>query len=240
MGVVEVTKTGVNALSSGVSGVPSRAPSGPGLGELAPPGKLLELSGEGNTARLTTAAAIVRAAQLEGETTAWVQPEGGALFPPDLAEAGVDLADLIVIHVPRPDQKRTGGRGKKAGKEVALELARAAELLLRSGAFGLVVLDLCAHPPRKQNQNRQWQARLIGLAREHRSRVVILTQKPDHQSSAGPLINIRVSPTRERVPAPEQGARRCKFQVVPRVLKNKSGGPLSPPPAPRRGPWGLV
>jgi RecA/RadA recombinase len=68
----------------------------------------------------------VTEAQTRGELVSWVQPEDGALFPPDLDEAGVDLDSLITIHVPRHP----------------FALVRAAEWLARSGAFGLTVIDL--------------------------------------------------------------------------------------------------
>src|SRR5688572_26873334 len=71
------------------------------LGHLAAPGRLIEVSGEQASARHTTAVALVRQAQLEGETTVWIQPEGGSLFPPDLADSGIDLDALVVVHVPR-------------------------------------------------------------------------------------------------------------------------------------------
>jgi RecA/RadA recombinase len=96
-------------------------------------GRLVEISGQGDTAGLTLAVDIVRQVQAEGETAAWVQPAGGPLFPPDLHDACVDLESLIVIHVP-------AGAG-------AYGVPRAAELLLRSGGFGLVVLDLTEPAP---------------------------------------------------------------------------------------------
>ena len=40
-------------------------------------------------------------AQTHGELVAWVQPKDGALFPPDLDTAGVDLDSFIAIQVPR-------------------------------------------------------------------------------------------------------------------------------------------
>jgi recombination protein RecA len=229
------------------------------IGELAAPGRLIEVSGLGASARHTTAAALVRQAQLEGETTAWIQPEGGSLFPPDLAESGIDLEALVVIHVPR-DRGEVG-------------LARAAELLLRSGAFGLCVLDLSEPPetwpqgqtsrpsPRSEAQVAEaasgawregqvhkdmsqgtalpprlrgaaWQARLAGLARLHHSRVVVLTRKGTGRDSLGPLVGLRVDPRRERQ-APGV------FAVRPAIVKHK-GAPLRTLAALRRGPWGLV
>ena len=43
---------------------------------------------------------LLRGAQVDGEATAWIQSEGGALFPPDLAMAGIDLDALVVLHLP--------------------------------------------------------------------------------------------------------------------------------------------
>lgn len=204
------------------------------LGQLAEPGRLIEISGVGASARHTTAVALVRQAQLEGETTVWVQPAGGPLYPPDLAESGVDLAALIVVHVPE-DRGQVG-------------LARAAELLLRSGAYGLCVVDLSGpepacpagqvnsdmsiktvRPPRLKGS--AWQARLAALARMHHSRVVVLTRAAVDRASLGPMVGLRIDPRRERWAS-------GLFAVRPEVLKHK-GAPLLAAPTLRRGPWGL-
>lgn len=221
------------------------------LGQLAAPGRLIEISGVGSSARHTTAVALVRQAQLEGETTAWVQPAGGPLYPPDLAESGVDLAALVVVHVPE-DRGQVG-------------LARAAELLLRSGAYGLCVLDLSAcwtcpegqlitasppapapvtgpdgqvqtdmsakpaRPPRLRGE--AWQARLAALARMHHSRVIVLTRVSGGRASLGPMVGLRIDPRRERRAA-------GVFAVRSEIVKHK-GAPLQVAPTLRRGPWGL-
>ncbi len=194
------------------------------LGQLAQPGKLLEISGDGASARMTTATAIVRQAQLDGETTAWIQPTNGPLFPPDLAASGVDLSALIVLHID-PSHGRRG-------------LPRAAEILLRSGAFGLIVIDLSEQSCGKAN----WQARLQGLARLHRSRLVVITRKRDHVNSLGPLVNLRIAPTRVSRHSPPSVGKTCMntgFDIHTKVLKDKSGHRQTLPPCPRRGPWGL-
>ena len=215
--------------------------SGAELGQLAAPGRLIEISGVGASARHTTAAALVRQAQLEGETTAWIQPAGGPLYPPDLADSGVDLDALIVVHIPE-DRGQIG-------------LARAGELLLRSGAYGLCVLDLSApacvaaavtvacpegqvetdmsqkpaRPPRLRGA--AWQARLAALARMHHSRVVVLTRAAHGYGSLGPMVGLRIDPRRER-----RGP--GLFAIRPDVVKHK-GGPLHAATTLRRGPWGL-
>jgi recombination protein RecA len=155
---------------------------------------------------------VIRAQALD-EPVAWIEPEDGSLFPPDLADAGIDLDALIVIRVPRA----AGPRG----------LARAAELLLRSGAFGLVVVDLEAQRPRGE----AWLGRLSALCREHDSRVVMLSEQADERPSLGAMVGLRVSPRRER-----RGPGR--FLIAHRVLRDKAGGgPLRAEP--RSAPAGL-
>jgi recombination protein RecA len=179
-----------------------------------PPGKLVELSGERATACVSAAVGAVRLAQSEEEPVAWIQPAGGPLYPPDLADCGVDLAALPVVHVPRA-----------AGEYGPL---KAAELLLRSGAFGLVVLDLRESRLRRDTA---WQGRLLALAREHRSRVVLLGA-PAANRSLGPLVGVRIEPRRLRVGP-------GLFVVEHHLLKNKQGLALEGTAEHRRGPWGL-
>ncbi len=149
-------------------------------------GRLVEVSSKpGPTAALTLAVALLSDAQRRGETVAWVGPQASLFFPPDAARAGVDLAALPIVRVPR-----------------ARDVPRAAERLVRSGAFGLVLLDLTAAgarvrvPPALLN-------RLAALAREHDAAVVCLTEKPDEAPSLGPLVSLRAAARRG---APEAGA----------------------------------
>jgi len=185
-------------------------------------GRIVELSGlaEGGSARLSTAVSIARHVQAQGDTTAWIQPEGGPLFPPDLADAGLDLEALVVVHVPSP--------------ALPLGLCKAAELLLRSGAFGLVVVDCTALPWQSIPQPQAWQAwlgRMLGLARQHGSRVVLLTEKPTHADSLGTLVGLRIESRRRR----ESGG----FVVEHHVVKNKSGSPFDVVTDRYRGPDGV-
>lgn len=170
------------------------------LARVVPTGRLVELSGRAGCARTTVAVALVRQAQADGEPVAWVQPENGSLYPPDLFESGVDLSALVVVHVPRRERDR------------GLSNARAVELLLRSGAFGLVVVDLTDE---HVHHSLDWQSRLDGLARKHGSRLVLLTQSDDHAPSLGPMVALRIEPRRER----------CgpgRFLLDHRVLKAKA------------------
>lgn len=80
-------------------------------------------SGQG--AGLSVALSLVRRAQLAGEPAVWISATPAVFFPPDARANGVDLDLLPVIF--------TEG-GTAAG--------RIGEHLLRSGAFGMIVMDL--------------------------------------------------------------------------------------------------
>jgi hypothetical protein len=194
------------------------------LAELIAPGRIVELCGEAQT---STAVTILAHAQREGETAVWIQPARGELYPPDLAAAGIDVEALVVIHVPE-----TGSMSGAAGQ------CRAAELLLRSGGFGLIILDFCRTEP---TGGAAWQGRLLALARQHEARVLLL--RADARESLGPLIGMRVASRVERVSNEDDPSgfhpRTGEFEIRHEVLKNKSGGPLEPAPIRIRGPWGL-
>ena len=170
------------------------------LAEVLPEKRLTEISGRHACARTSTAVSCVIRAQSRFELVAWVQPKHGALFPPDLAAAGVDLDSFIVVHIPR----HAGPFG----------LVRAAEWIARSGAFGLTVIDLSDALPPGSASN--WQGRLQGVLRQYDGRILLLTSNERDEPSSGPLIGLRIEPHRNSHLA-------GTFEVRPRVLKDKIG-----------------
>ena len=88
-------------------------------------GNITELSGHGASATVTLAMRLIWEAQCLGEPTAWVTPRDRCFYPPDAEANGVDLSALAVVRVPD-----------------VLDVGKAADYLVRSGAFGVVVLDL--------------------------------------------------------------------------------------------------
>ncbi len=147
---------------------------------------------------------VLREAQAEGDPVAWVLPRGAGLFPPDLAAAGLDLDALIVVHVPPED---------------ASAAPRAAELILRTGAFGAIVVDLSRSSDTHGSavpRGVAWQGRLIGLAREHATRLLVLSPNGATRASLGPLVSLRWGVRRARI-APG------RFRVESTVVKDKSG-----------------
>ena len=95
----------------------------------------------------------------------------------------------------------------------AESIARAGEKLLRSGGFGIIVLDLgSADIP------MPLQTRLTGLAHRYDTALVCLTEKSRAAFSLGSLVSLRAHAERNRV---EDNRFACTLQV----LKDKRRGP---------------
>lgn len=174
-------------------------------------GRLVEISGGRSGASLTLAFRLLLEAQQQNEPTAWITSRSSLFFPPDVERAGVDLAALAVIRTPTV----TGA-------------ASAAEHLLRSGAFGLVAMDLGKNatlPP-------QAQIRLAAQARRHAAVLLCLTEKERPRPSLGSLVSLRAHTARRQQ---QNGALRCQADV----LKDKRRGPGWRHVEVCRGPDGL-
>jgi recombination protein RecA len=140
---------------------------------------------------------LVLEAQRRREPVAWIGRKESPFFPPDVADAGIDLAALPVVWAPD-----------------AIAAAGAADLLVRSGAFGLVVVDLGA----RDLLPLAVQARLAGLARQHRAAVVCLTEKDGGRPSMGSLVAVRAHAARA-------GREKDRYRCEARILKDKGGRP---------------
>ena len=185
------------------------------LAARVPAGRLVEITaGSSASAQSTATVACIVHAQACGETVAWVQPRGGALYPPDLAVSGVDLDALVIVHAP----VAAGPHG----------CAKATEILLRSGGFGMLVVALrsnAVHEPKLASLSR-----LFALAREHGSWVLLLTRAGAH---LGSLVTLRIEPCRTRTD-------RGNFALEHHVHKDKTGILTTFPPDLCQGPPGLV
>jgi recombination protein RecA len=159
-------------------------------------GRLSELSAEPAGAPLTFAFRLVLDAQRRGEPVAWVAPRARAFFPPDAAAASIDLDALPVVWAAH-----------------AMEAARAADLLIRSGGFGLIVVDL--EPGAELPLHAV--TRLSGLALRHGAAVLVLTEKKAERSSLSGLVSMRAHTDRV---AREGDRYRCTLHV----LKDKRRG----------------
>ncbi|HEY4055560.1 MAG TPA: hypothetical protein VGM39_03090 [Kofleriaceae bacterium] len=140
-------------------------------------GRLIEVSGANGTAALTSVIDLVHEAQTQGEPVAWIVPtavdeRGGMFYPPDAADCGIDLAALVIVRTANP---------AAAG--------RAAERLMRSGAFGLVVIDFGA------NNNTVLPAGAMTNPDYPAAVAHALAVRPEPPAHPAPITSLSVSPT---------------------------------------------
>ena len=159
-------------------------------------GRLVEISAFWAPASLSLAFSLVLEAQRQGEPVGWVMSIDNFFYPPDASQAGVDLGALVVVRAPN-----------------AAAIPRAGEKLLRSGAFGLIVLDIGS-----TDIPMPLQARLGGLVRQYHTALVCLTEKEERQLSLGSLISLRAHAKRTH-------GTQEQFTCNLEILKDKRRGP---------------
>lgn len=175
--------------------LPAPGPMRWGLAALA--GRVIELSGQGGAAALTVGMSLVLEAQRAGEPVVWISCRVPAFYPPDAARLGIDLSAMPVV---RPPDPAAGGR--------------AAWHLLRSGAFGMAVIDLG-----DRDLPAGAHARLGRLAQKHDAVVLYLTVKTEETRSVGRgLVSLRAQTDRRHTGDD-------RFECVVHALKDKRYGP---------------
>jgi recombination protein RecA len=196
--------------------VPSAAPHRR-WGRDALSGRLVEIRAANASARLTAAFGLVVDAQRGGDTAVWITTVHSCFFPPDAEESGADLDTLAVVRL------------ANAG-----DIPAAADKLIRSGAFGLVVMDLTPGPSPAERRRGGTQAghigaRLAGLARKHDAAVIALTGDDASSASLGPLVSMKGEARRTSSPAsasappqpPPGGGRQWGVEI--RIVRDKQG-----------------
>ncbi len=204
-----------------------------------PAGILSELVGGPRSANVSVACRRIRKAQAAGEFVAWVATHRDVFFPPDMAAAGIDLAALPVVwtgiagptgfpgSAGEPGLTGTANLGGSSGRASeprptgshgltthAGRAVRAAEQLLRSGAFGLIVIDLA----KDLTLHSAGQGRLLRLAERHGAEVLILRRRREDGAYSGSLVAVRSESMREPV---RSGVFRCTITNT----KDKREGP---------------
>lgn len=160
-------------------------------------GQLTELATDCGQAGVTQAVELIAQAQALGEPVAWVGSARSFFYPPQAQGWGLDWSALALIRLED---------GHLAG--------RAADRLLRSGGFGLVIVDLGGVP----SLPAPLLGRLQGLARAHESALVFLTRKSAGAPSLSPLIPFRVQ-------VDWQAADPWRLLAHIEVVKDKHRGP---------------
>jgi recombination protein RecA len=182
-------------------------------------GGIAEISAPRPAAGLTAATRLILQAQERGEPAAWIAAGDSLPYAPDLHDAGVDLEALPLVCV-----------------SGSLAAARAAEHLLRSGSYGLIVLDLgrasTAAPNKNNALSSATQVRLAALCRRHQAALLLLARRAEGMPAIASLAFLRA-----------EGAVRRKsfdqFTVQLQVLKDKHRGRLWSHEEIFRGPDGL-
>lgn len=189
----------------------SREEEKPGWSLATLRGRLCELQSDGRTPLLSASMSLVRQAQRDGQPVAWVAAGAALFYPPDVAEGGVDLSALPVV---RTDDLRRG--------------LRAVDTLLRSGSFGLVVLDLAHHGPIPMAV----QTRLSGLVRHHQALLLVLRRRSARDREEASLVSLRAEGSIHR-------EKSHRFRVHLDITKDKRHGPGWSHEEICRGPDGL-
>ncbi|MBV8751104.1 MAG: hypothetical protein JO103_15460 [Candidatus Eremiobacteraeota bacterium] len=143
------------------------------LGGGFPRGTIATLEGPPSSGRSALAARLLASATRRGMGAI----VGVDLFPPALAAAGVRLERLLIVRAGEP-----------------LEAARAADIVVRSGAFTVVAIP--ALPSGRGTGAATW-TRLAGLA--HRANALLVTIGDDVSTELRYFASVRLSAAIERV-----------------------------------------
>lgn len=174
-------------------------------------GRLVELSSFGASACVSAAMILILQVQELGEAVVWISPRSRSYYPPDAARMGIDISALLTAFA---------SDGKTA--------ATIADRLLRSGAFGLVVLDL----GRDDQIPIALQGRLVSLAQRHQSIALCLTEKSPGAASIGSMVSLRAEVTRRHIGFNQ-------FECTIQATKDKQRGPGWTDCEVLRGPDGM-
>ncbi len=139
-------------------------------------GRITEFAASRNAPVLSFLSLLIREAQELGEPVSWVEASDSVFYPPDFAANGIDLAALPVVWIP----------DVKSG-------VRAVEHLLRSGSFGLLVVDLPPHTIIEQGRL----GKLARMADLNETAVILINQQEDGVSfTLGSIVSLRFAGSR--------------------------------------------
>ncbi len=140
-------------------------------------GRFVELTGGPQTAALTMATGLTAEAQQRGLLVAWIVGQRSCVYPPDWDASGIDLRALPVVRT----------------RDV-YAAARAADRLMRSRAFALVVIDVGT----LARVSFSMQTRLGGLAKSTRTGLLCITSHAQQRVGES-LVSIRGETAKRRM-----------------------------------------
>ena len=174
-------------------------------------GRFVEISSPADTCALTISASLILEAQWRNEPAAWIAVRKSLFFPPDFAASGIDLKALPILRVTE-----------------VVKAARMADTLLRSGGFGVVIIDLGD----AAKLTFPMQTRLAGLAKKHHTALLCITQTREQTGTLGSLVSLRGETRKKR-------AGFDRFLCELRAVKDKRQGQAWKYTEVCRGPDGL-
>jgi hypothetical protein len=180
----EMVSSGIAALDGFTGGLPR--------------GCLTEICGPASSGRTTVLLSALAAATCRGECCAVVDA-GDALDPQSVADAGVDLDRVLWVRCGEnsPQKLKAGSSGEKNNfvnpeshpAEKPLEqLLRAADLLLESGGFGMIALDLGDLPPQTARRIPLTTWFRFRRAVEHTPTVLLVVERQSIAGSCSSLL----------------------------------------------------
>jgi hypothetical protein len=203
------------------------------LGGGIPRGCITEVSGAASTGKTSFALSTIASITQLGNACAWVDVND-ALSPEATAAAGVELRRLLWLRMSAEPGKKVADK-PWSRLEQAL---RATDLLLQTGGFGAIVLDMCDVLP--QHARRiplaTWY-RFRLAAEQARTALIFITRSPCANSSAS--LALRCEPG-ETVPFSSNGEtplfERQQFQLVRERNRNENA-PFIPQKPVERVSW---
>jgi len=189
-----------------------------------PRGCLTEICGPASSGRTTLLVAALAAATRRGECCVVVDASD-VLDPQSAAAAGVELTRLLWV--------RCGESSPQARLE---QLLRAADLLLESGGFGLIALDLGDLPPQTARHIPLTTWFRFRRAVEHTPTVLLAVERQSIAGSCSSLLiklgslgsQIREQPMDSQFPAPTHAhlltGLNIKAELVRSTLNRKPAG----------------
>lgn len=161
-------------------------------------GRITEFTASRNAPVLSFLSLLIHEVQNRNEPVVWVSSTDSIFYPPDFAENGIDVSALPVVWNP-----------------TVRSAVRSTEHLLRSNAFGLIIVDLPPHAIIDQGRL----GKLARIADLHKIAVVLLTQHEDGTSfTLGSIVSLRV--VGRRIPTGEY-----LYRCVLSAIKDKRDPP---------------
>src|SRR5271157_6454096 len=180
----EMVSSGVSAIDALTGGLPR--------------GCLTEICGPASSGRTTVLLAALAAATRRGEFCAVVDA-GDALDPQSAAAAGVELDRLLWVRCNDNSHQHEPNHAERHYAEHRLEqLLRVTDLLLESGGFGMIALDLGDLPPQIARRIPLTTWFRFRRAVEHTPTVLLAIERQSIAGSCSSLL-IKLRPAGNRV-----------------------------------------